>query len=160
MPFQPASRFPPRPKIKLKQSSPTRVGRSLIGLLLVRLSSTAFAAALTVLGAGCRRTFEPLTPIQRGEVLYRSNCASCHGSDPRRPGVSGPAIAGSTPALLEARVLHRSYPSGYQPKRDTHLMQSMPWMAGKIGDLAAFLDSTSTGPRSVKAISDRLDSGE
>ena len=92
-----------------------------------------------LLGEGCRAAPRILTPVQRGEVLYRSNCASCHGRDPNRPGALGPAIAGSPRALIEARVLHRSYPVGYQPKRQTHLMQPMPWMAPHIDDLTAYL---------------------
>ncbi len=37
-------------------------------------------------------------------------------------------------------MLHSSYPPGYTPKRTTHLMQPMPWLAPKIDDLTAFLD--------------------
>ncbi len=102
-----------------------------------------------LLGEGCRTSPHILTPMQRGEVLYRTNCASCHGGDPNRPGALGPAIAGSPRALVEARVLHRSYPAGYHPKRQTHLMQPMPWMAAHIDDLTAYLDAA-THPPSVK----------
>ncbi len=52
----------------------------------------------------------------------------------------GPPIAGSSRELIEARVLHSSYPTGYHPKRASHLMQPMPWLASKIDDLNAFLD--------------------
>jgi mono/diheme cytochrome c family protein len=92
-----------------------------------------------LLMVGCRGGVNHLTPAERGEVVYRTNCASCHGSDPGRPGPLGPAIAGSSRPLIEARVLHRAYPSGYMPKRRTHLMQTMPWMAGHIDDLASYL---------------------
>ena len=44
-----------------------------------------------------------------GRVPYLSNCASCQGSDPNRLGALGPAIADSPRALMEERVLHRSY---------------------------------------------------
>jgi cytochrome c553 len=109
----------------------------------------AFAAALlfgsafagTFIG-GCGGPSPTLTPAQRGEVLYRTNCASCHGSNPKRQGPIGPAIAESPRELLEARVLRRSYPFGYHPKRSSHLMLSMPWMAGHIDDLKAYLDSS------------------
>jgi len=43
--------------------------------------------------------------------------------------------------LIEARVLRRAYPTGYQPKRQTHLMQPMPWMAAHIDDLTAYLNA-------------------
>ncbi|HKV55105.1 MAG TPA: c-type cytochrome [Candidatus Binataceae bacterium] len=88
-----------------------------------------------------------LTPEQRGEVIYRTNCASCHGHDPAVPGPIGPAIAGSSGALIEARVLHRAYPPGYHPQRKTHLMLPMPWLAGHIGDLSAYLDARATDSR-------------
>jgi mono/diheme cytochrome c family protein len=100
-----------------------------------------------VLCAGCQTSPQKLTPVQRGEVLYRTNCASCHGRDPHRPGTLGPAIAGSSRALIEKRVLHRSYPAGYLPKRQTHLMQPMPWMASHIDDLTAYLKPATSDRR-------------
>jgi len=51
----------------------------------------------------------------------------------------GPDVAGSSRELLEARVLHLSYPPGYKPKRATHVMTAMPQLAPKIDDLAAYL---------------------
>jgi len=112
------------------------------------------AAALAILGSlsgGCRTSLRTLTPVQRGEVLYRTNCASCHGRDPNRPGALGPAIAGSPRALIAARILHRSYPAGYEPKRHTHLMQPMPWMADHIDDLAAYLSAAAADGAAMKA---------
>jgi mono/diheme cytochrome c family protein len=98
----------------------------------------AIAGALfTALAAGCGP--RKLTPVQRGEVLYRKNCISCHNRDPKLPGPLGPSIAGSSRALIEARVLHQSYPPGYKPQRSTHLMRSLPWLAGHIDDLTAYL---------------------
>jgi mono/diheme cytochrome c family protein len=134
----------------------------------VSLRSTAarvyvgLLSALATLGgllmASCRTGPNHLTPAQRGEVVYRTNCASCHGPDPKRPGSLGPAIAGSPRALIEARVLRRAYPSGYLPKRRTHLMQAMPWMAGHINDLTSYLavatDQTSD-IRAGSAVDDR-----
>ncbi|MBV8362105.1 MAG: cytochrome c [Deltaproteobacteria bacterium] len=119
----------------------------------MQLRVVLLTAVMTMLGSisdGCRTSPRTLTPVQRGEVLYRTNCASCHGRDPNRPGALGPAIAGSSRALIEARVLHRAYPAGYQPKRQTHLMQPMPWMAAHIDDLAAYLGASATDRPSVK----------
>jgi mono/diheme cytochrome c family protein len=112
----------------------------------------AFAAALLFAGTfigGCGGPSRTLSPAQRGEVLYRTNCASCHGSNPKQQGPIGPAIAGSPRELLEARVLHRSYPSGYHPKRSSHLMLSMPWMAGHIDDLKAYLDAAANNEQAT-----------
>ena len=91
---------------------------------------------------GCKIATAKLTRAQRGAVIYRTNCVSCHGRDPHFDGPIGPAIAGSPRALLEARVLHRSYPARYLPKRRTHLMQAMPWMASHLDDLTAYLAAT------------------
>ena len=37
-----------------------------------------------------------LTAADRGEVIYRTNCISCHNRDPNLPGPLGPAIAGAS----------------------------------------------------------------
>jgi len=120
----------------------------------MQLRAALLVVAVAMLGSilgGCRTSLRTLTPVQRGQVLYRTNCASCHGRDPNRPGALGPAIAGSPRALIEARVLHRSYPVGYQPKRHTHLMQPMPWMAAHIDDLAAYLGAAAADRPLIEA---------
>ena len=68
-----------------------------------------------------------------------SNCVVCHNPDPNVPGSQGPAIAGSSRELVEARVLHLSYPPGYKPKRTTHAMRASPQLAGHIDEITAFL---------------------
>jgi mono/diheme cytochrome c family protein len=103
----------------------------MIGLMLAAL-------AVAVLGA-CQKTGEPKN-ASSGRQVFMANCASCHNTNPNLAGSLGPPIAGSPHALVEARVLHSSYPPGYTPKRTTHLMQPMPWLAPRIDDLTAFLD--------------------
>jgi mono/diheme cytochrome c family protein len=98
----------------------------------------AAAIAVAVLGA-CQKTGEPKS-ASNGRQVFMANCASCHNTNPNLPGSLGPPIAGSPRVLVEARVLHTSYPPGYTPKRTTHLMQPMPWLAPRIDDLTAFLD--------------------
>jgi mono/diheme cytochrome c family protein len=98
-----------------------------------------FVAVSLLALTGCRP--RELTPVQRGEVVYRTNCISCHGRNPNLSGPLGPAIAGSSRTLLEARILAQSYPPGYRPKRNTHQMRSLPWLSGSIGDLKAYLDA-------------------
>jgi mono/diheme cytochrome c family protein len=104
-------------------------------------------ALLALLGACSSPTSRSLDPATDGRVAYIANCASCHNLDPNLDGPLGPAIAGSPRALIEARVLHQSYPPGYHPKRSSHLMRAMPWMAPDLDNLTAFLaaaaDSTS-----------------
>ena len=64
-----------------------------------------------------------MSAADRGEVVYRTNCISCHNRDPNLPGPIGPAIADSPRALIEARVLHGTYPPGYAPQRTTRTMR-------------------------------------
>ncbi len=100
----------------------------------------AAASLITVILAGCGPS-KPQTPAQRGRVVYMTNCVVCHNPNPNLPGSQGPAIAGSPRALVEARVLHLSYPSGYVPQRKTHAMRAFPQLAGEIDNLAAFLQA-------------------
>ena len=79
--------------------------------------------------------------VQRGKSIYKLNCISCHNSDPLTDGALGPAIFGSDPALLEARILHAKYPEGYKPKRSTSQMPALPHLAKEIPALHAFLNT-------------------
>ncbi len=73
--------------------------------------------------------------------MYVSNCSACHNPDPGLPGSLGPEVAGSSRALLEAKLLRNSYPEGYKPKRDSRVMMALPYLKGEIGSLAAYLAS-------------------
>ncbi len=93
-------------------------------------------AALALVG--CSR--ESLSPAaERGRQVFQSQCTTCHNADPSAPGPVGPAIKGSSRALLEAKVLHQTYPPGYRPKRPTAIMPALPAVAGDLDALAAFL---------------------
>lgn len=97
-------------------------------------------AAIAAVVAACSKPGPASTPaVTSGRRVYMANCASCHNSNPSLDGGVGPAIAGSPRDLVESRVLQQSYPPGYKPKRTTHLMRKMPWLAPKIDDLTAFL---------------------
>jgi mono/diheme cytochrome c family protein len=82
-----------------------------------------------------------MSPAERGAVVYRTNCIACHNWNPNLPGALGPAIAGSSKALITARVLHGAYPVGYNPKRHSHIMRPLPWLGPHIDDLTAFLEA-------------------
>jgi hypothetical protein len=51
----------------------------------------------------------------------------------------GPAVTGSSAALIEARVLHGDYPPGYTPKRETRAMVAMPFLEKQLPGLIAYL---------------------
>ena len=89
---------------------------------------------------------EPVDLVAEGRATYLGNCIACHNPDPTQDGALGPAIAGSSPALVEARVMRAEYPAGYTPKRETKAMIAMPFLEKKIPALAAYLQSIA--PRS------------
>ena len=95
----------------------------------------AISAAL----AGCSGQSALSPEAERGRQVYLAHCTSCHSSDPAQNGPLGPAVKGSSRALLEARLLRGAYPPGYTPKRPSAVMQPMPHLAGSLDDLGAFL---------------------
>lgn len=84
---------------------------------------------------------KPLSLEQMGQRVYGAQCSSCHHQNPTKDHVLGPAVAGSSLELLEARILRGEYPESYQPKRPTRMMLKMPALQSKIEALHAFLNS-------------------
>jgi mono/diheme cytochrome c family protein len=78
---------------------------------------------------------------ERGKSIYLSNCTACHNVDPTKDGSVGPALAGSSTALVEARVMKAAYPEGYKPKRETRVMVALPHLEKEIPALGAYLSS-------------------
>lgn len=78
--------------------------------------------------------------VARGRAVYVTNCAVCHNVDPSVDGSLGPAVAGSSLELLEARLLRNTYPEGYTPKRDSRVMMALPYLKEDIPALAAYLN--------------------
>ena len=102
-----------------------------------RVAVAALALAALALTA-CGR--EPLdSEAERGRQVYVSQCTACHAFDPSQPGPVGPPIKGSSRALLQAKVVHGTYPPGYTPKRPTSVMPPQPQVAKDIEAVAAFL---------------------
>jgi mono/diheme cytochrome c family protein len=106
------------------------------------LAVLSLAAALGAGGASCSDA-EPeagLDPaVARGRAVYLSVCTACHNADPNLDGSLGPANAGASRELLEAKLLRGAYPPGYVPKRPSNLMPRFENLAGSIDALAAFL---------------------
>ena len=79
--------------------------------------------------------------VARGEKIYRNICVVCHNPNPNQPGPLGPAIAGSSRELLEARLLRGEYPAGYTPQRNTQQMPRFEFLEPNLDDIVAFLAS-------------------
>jgi len=79
--------------------------------------------------------------VARGEKIYRNICVACHNADPNEAGSLGPAIAGSSRAMLEAKLLRGEYPAGYTPQRNTSQMPRFEFLEPNLDDIAAFLAS-------------------
>ena len=88
----------------------------------------------------------PGDAVARGRQVYLSVCTACHNADPNRDGSVGPANAGASRALLEAKILRGEYPPGYTPKRPSAVMPRFENLAGSIDDLAAFLADAKANP--------------
>jgi mono/diheme cytochrome c family protein len=79
--------------------------------------------------------------VERGRQVYLGICTACHNADPAQDGAAGPAIAGSSRELLEARVVRGEYPPGYAPKRPSQIMPRFPQLETEIDALHAFLNA-------------------
>ena len=116
-------------------------------ILLFSFVAIALAAALS----GCTKKTstgteanKPLTAAElseRGKSIYVSNCTACHNIDPAKDGPIGPAVAGSSEALVEARVLRAEYPADYKPKRESRIMVALPHLKAEVPALAAYLSA-------------------
>ncbi|MCR9095276.1 MAG: cytochrome c [bacterium] len=85
------------------------------------------------------RTPEEL--VAAGRSTYMANCIACHAMDPTIDGALGPAVAGSSVELLEARIVQGGYPEGYEPKRPSRVMVPLPHLEPRIPELAAYLQA-------------------
>jgi len=85
------------------------------------------------------RTPEEL--VAAGRSTYMANCIACHAMDPKIDGALGPAVAGSSLELLEARIMRGEYPEGYTPKRPSRVMVPLPHLEPRLPELAAYLQS-------------------
>ena len=98
---------------------------------------------LMLLGAACSDGGgAPEDPVvTRGKVVYQNVCIACHHGNPTQNGLLGPAIAGASRELVEAKVLRAEYPPGHTPTRDTSTMPRFEHLADEIGELVAYLAS-------------------
>ncbi|MDB5037046.1 MAG: cytochrome [Bacteriovoracaceae bacterium] len=88
------------------------------------------------------KSTEQISSIKKGKAIYQSICIACHNSNPKLDGALGPAVAGSSQELLEARILSAKYPPGYKPKRPTALMVALPQYKDAIPAIYDYLEFT------------------
>jgi mono/diheme cytochrome c family protein len=86
-----------------------------------------------------QRTQEEL--VAAGRSVYNANCTACHSMNPAQDGALGPAVAGASYELLEARIVRGNYPEGYEPKRPSRIMVALPHLEPKLEELTAYLAS-------------------
>jgi mono/diheme cytochrome c family protein len=96
--------------------------------------------ALALAGAGCGGGSGD-DPAARGRAVYLANCVACHHTNPKLAGPVGPPLAGSSRALIEAKVMRNEYPPGYTPQRSTRAMVPLPHLEADLDALAAYLGS-------------------
>lgn len=93
-----------------------------------------------LLGCGPKQPIGPEGLVERGKSVYMTYCIACHNKDPKLDGPIGPANHGSSRELITTRVLEAKYPPNYKPKRETRLMQPMPFLKNDLEALHAFLN--------------------
>jgi mono/diheme cytochrome c family protein len=100
-------------------------------------------ALIAIVAMACAgESEEPGDPaVARGEKIYRNICVVCHNADPNQPGPLGPANAGASRELLEAKLLRGEYPAGYTPQRNTQQMPRFEFLEPNLDDIAAYLAS-------------------
>lgn len=117
-------------KANSRLAAATRAGLVALGIALLSLPAWSC-------GGAAKPELSKLA--ERGRTTYLSVCIACHNTDPNKDGSLGPAVVGSSRALLEAKVLHGDYPPGYAPKRSSRAMPSQPQLADQIDALHAYL---------------------
>ncbi len=114
----------------------------------MHLGFSSGALVLALLVSACtKKTTEtqgdpsdPKAMMEKGRMVYVTNCTSCHGTDPKIDGALGPAVQGASFELLEKRIIDGTYPENYKPKRDTKIMQPLPFLKNDLKALHAYLN--------------------
>jgi mono/diheme cytochrome c family protein len=102
----------------------------------------AFVVAAVLLLAACSEAPPAGSDAaRRGRQIYENVCIACHHADPTRAGALGPALAGASRELIEAKVLRGEYPPGYTPQLPSRAMPKFEYLRDRIDDLAAYLSS-------------------
>lgn len=124
--------------------SSNQLQASKLELLLTKVQLDLTETALYVCETGIdpkeKLDTDPLLLSSKtGEVVYKANCAVCHGASGE--GKVGPDIRYSSLELLNLKVTEGRYPEGYKPQRDTHVMPRFPHLYPKLPDVLEYLKS-------------------
>lgn len=118
-----------------------RIPRSCLGLLALSLSlacGDGDDGAGGAAGGGGGEDAQT-TLISRGRHYYHNVCIACHNGDPTRDGTLGPALAGVSLDVIEAKVMRGEYPEGYTPRRNTSTMPAFAYLEPELPGIAAYL---------------------
>jgi mono/diheme cytochrome c family protein len=117
------------------------VGQRLVGRARTTRGTlgSALAASLALACSDSAPTGATSPLVEEGRRVYQNVCVACHSGDPNQDGALGPAIAGSSRELIEARVLRAEYPPGYTPKRAGNVMPRFEFLKDQIDALTAYL---------------------
>jgi len=95
--------------------------------------------SLLVFISACSGPQGESTPYTRGKAVYNSECTSCHNTNPDLDGSVGPALRGSSYALIYNKLILGTYPEGYTPKRNSNLMSKFTGLYPDTPDLYFYL---------------------
>ena len=96
------------------------------------------------IGAACALACKPggeTSAVEKGKLAYVANCIACHNADPTKDGTIGPAIAGSSLALVARACCRPSIRPATRPSATADLMPAQPFLSADVPDLAAYLGS-------------------
>ena len=67
--------------------------------------------------------------IDRGALLYKSNCIQCHNRDPNLKGSIGPEVVDAPLEVMTSKIMTGNYPAvlpaGFVPKRKSKAMRKI-----------------------------------
>lgn len=83
--------------------------------------------------------------LERGRLLYKTNCLQCHNKDPNIKGAVGPEIVDAPLEVMTSKVMTSYYPdplpAGFVPKRKSHAMRAIPKLKDDIPLIWAYVQS-------------------
>lgn len=83
--------------------------------------------------------------IERGALLYKSNCIQCHNRDPNLKGSIGPEMTDAPLEIMTSKIMTGGYPAtlpaGFVPKRKSKAMRKIPKLEKDITAIYAWVQS-------------------